>query len=353
MNSAVHRGPVHWVVAGALGQVTGGYLYDRAIVEGLRGLSVEVRVHELAGRHPLADDRARSSAQASLSGLPDGACVVVDGLALPACEAALAVHAARLRIVALVHHPLALETGLTPAERDELDRSERAALGHVRRILTTSATTARNLAETGVAAERVGTVPPGCDSVRTAGSRRGDGPVRMLCVATVTPRKGHLVLIDAVAGLREAGWHLDCVGSLSRDPPTVESVRHAIDEFGLEDRVTLHDERPAAELDAFYREADLFVLPSFHEGYGMVLAEALSHGLPVVGTTAGAIPEVVPPEAGVLVPPGNVLALRTALARLLRDPARRAAMAEAAAHTRFPNWAEVAGRFAAELDRLD
>ena len=354
----VSGGPLHFAVAGPIGQRTGGYIYDRRIVEELRGQGMAVALHELPGGHPLPDAAARAAAAAMLDRLPDGALLVVDGLALPALAPDLPRHAGRIRLVALIHHPLALETGLAEAERAALDRAERAALAQARRVLAPSRTTAADLRAMGVAERRIGIVPPGCDHAGDARRQGSDrmregrtGPARLLCVATLTPRKGHALLIEALAGLRDLDWRLDCVGSLDRDPATAAAVRAAVDRHGLAGRVALHGERAPAALAPFYRAADLFVLASFHEGYGMVLAEALSCGLPVVATTAGAIPEVVPPAAGLLVPPGDAAALRAALRRLLTEPDKRAAMAEAAARLRFPTWAEAAARFAAELGR--
>src|SRR5262249_16826593 len=146
-----------------------------------------------------------------------------------------------------------------------------------------------------------------------------EGKLRLLAVATVTPRKGHLILIEALARLADLDWHLLCVGSLERDPATATAFRQAIARHHLADRVTLAGEWPPERLGAAYRQADCFVLPSFHEGYGMAFAEALAHGLPIVATTGGAISETVPASAGLLVPPGDSAALAAALRRLMSD----------------------------------
>jgi hypothetical protein len=142
----------------------------------------------------------------------------------------------------------------------------------------------------------------------------------LLSVASVTPRKGHLVLIGALARLTELDWRLRCIGSLTRDPAAVTALRQAIAQHALADRVTLAGERPPSELAAEYQAADCFVLPSFHEGYGMAFAEALSHGLPVVAARAGAVPRTVPESAGLLVPPGDVAVLAAALQRVMPSP---------------------------------
>ena len=352
----LHPRRLAFVVPGPLNQRTGGYIYDSRIVDELRAAGTEVTVYELPGRHPVPDAVARRAAAALLAELPDAMPVVIDGLALPSFEPIVAAHAARLALVFVFHHPLALERGGTDPDDAELDRAEREALRHARRIIVTSHTTAEGLVAAGVDRGRIGVVPPGCafapsSEAGPASLLDPQRTLRLLCVATVTARKGHLQLVEAMAGLKDLDCELDCVGSLERDPETVAAVRRALQRHALEDRVKLLPERDASELAAFYQSADVFVLPSWHEGYGMVLAEALTFGLPVVSTTAGAIPEVVPPAAGILVPPGDVDALGRALREVITDPDRRARMAAAARALRFPTWVDTARLFAAELRR--
>jgi glycosyltransferase involved in cell wall biosynthesis len=200
-------------------------------------------------------------------------------------------------------------------------------------------------------------VEPGtAPAALAAGSagRAADEPLALLCVATLTPRKGHAVLLEALAALRDRRWTLHCVGSTVRDAATTSALRALIAEHGLASRVYLHGELSADALEAMYARADVFVLASWYEGYGMALAEALAHGLPVVSTTGGAIAATVPADAGVLVPPGDAAALRTALARLLDDAGWRAALAAGAraARERLADWPTAVARFAAALDAI-
>ena len=146
----------------------------------------------------------------------------------------------------------------------------------------------------------------------------------LLCVASLMPRKGHVVLLEALRELLDLHWHLTCVGSAERDPACAHSIAAAIDRLGLRQRVTLVGEQAESDLGPFYDRADLFVLASYHEGYGMVLAEALARGLPVISTTAGAIPDTVPDDAGLLVPPGDPQALAAALRQVMTAPELRA-----------------------------
>jgi glycosyltransferase involved in cell wall biosynthesis len=340
---------VHFVVPGPLDQRTGGYLYDRRIVEGLRADGAAVTVHELAGRFPLADGAACEAAAAALDAMADGL-PVIDGLALPAF-ADLRERLPRSWL-ALVHHPLALESGLAAGEVEALARTERRLLPLARRVIVTSPHTAADLAAYQVPGARIGVVSPGTDPAPLARGSGGRG-FALLCVASLTPRKGHLVLLEALAGLLDLDWHLTCVGSLDRDPPTAQAIGAAIARLGLDARVSLVGEQDEAGLAPLYDRADLFVLASYHEGYGMVLAEALARGLPIVATKAGAIPGTVPPSAGMLVEPGDAAAFAGAIRQIMTEPALRDLLCAGAAseRERLPSWADAVRAFAAELDR--
>jgi glycosyltransferase involved in cell wall biosynthesis len=341
---------------------TGGYAYDRRIVAGLRALGWTVRVHSLAASFPFPDRAALDDAAARLAALPDDALVVVDGLAYGALPELAAREAARLRLVALVHHPLALESGLDDAVRSRLRASEAAALAHARSVIVTSGRTARDLADWRVPGERIAVVPPGTDPApRARGSRAAAhgrdpgatggaddtaGPA-LLCVATLTARKGHDLLLDALAAVPTRDWRLDCVGSAERSPETAAQLRARAARLGLDAQVRWHGELADGALAAAFDAADLFVLPARHEGYGMAVAEALARGLPVVATRVGAIEQLVDADAGLLVPPGDVAALRAALERVLGDAALRARLAAGAARARdrLPTWPDACAAF--------
>ena len=305
------------VVPGALDQRTGGYLYDARMVEGLRARRWRVDVHSLDGRFPLADDVARTSLENTFTQIPNGARVVVDGLALAAAVGALERHRHRLEVLALVHHPLSDETGLDPATRTRLVELESEVLQAVRGVVVTSAFTARGLVRFGVDGHRVRIVTPGTDAASLAPSPPPDAPLQMLVVASLIPRKGHEVLVRALGRLREQTWHCVCAGSLERDVRYADGIIAMAEAAGLSDRMTFVGECDDGTLDRLYAGASLFVLPSYYEGYGMVLTEALARGLPIVSTTGGAIPDTVPAEVGLLVPPGDDEALSDAVGSLI------------------------------------
>lgn len=345
----------HFVIPGDWLTPTGGYRYDRRIVESLRVQGWQVDLCTLSESFPWPDTATLVQTGEQLDALPDGALVVADGLAFGAMPELAQRHAARLHWVALVHHPLHLETGLADAERNTLRSREVQALQAAQQVIVTSEATARDLAPMGVPAERIHVVEPGTDRMPAPPHRRpASSSVRLLCVATLTARKGHAVLLQALADLKGLDWTLHCVGSTQRDKATSERLQHLVIELGLVDHVHWHGELDDTGLAAHYTAADLFVLPSFHEGYGMVVSEALAHGLPVVCTTGGALAHTLPRTAGLHVPPGDVAALRDALASLITQPDERerfAAGARAAAE-RLPTWAQSAQRFAAVLEEL-
>jgi glycosyltransferase involved in cell wall biosynthesis len=276
--------------------------------------------------------------------------VVIDGLAFGALpeEASRAAH--RLRLVALVHHPLAAETGLDRATAAALADSERRALATVRRVVVTSPGTAEALSEYGVARAQISVVPPGVDRAPIARGSRSS-TTHLLCVATLTPRKGHEVLLRALALLREEAWHLTCLGSTDRDPLTTAGLQRQAEASGLGGRVDFIGEADAAVVDRYYDSSDIFVLPTLYEGYGMAVAEALAHGLPVISTPTGGIEHMVGDTAGVLVPAGDAEALAEALRRVISDTALRSRLAAGAARARdtLPTWEDAARAFAAAL----
>lgn len=346
-----------FAVPGALAQRTGGYLYAQRVVDGLRAMGREVRVAELAGCFPQADEAARGAAEAAVVAAPQDSVVVIDGLALPAFDRALVRATRRLPVLGFIHHPLALETGLSVGAAARLGAIESALWSRLDGLICASPATAREVLAAGILPSRIAVAEPGVDvpSVDVgAGTERFDGPVRLLCVATITPRKNHQMLVKALARVRATGWRLDCVGSLDRDPATVASLRRSIHELGLADRITLHGEQPDAWLARAWQESDLFVLASDHEGYGMVYTEALAQGVPIVATSAGATPETIPASACRLVPPGDVAALASVLETLIGSGGQRQTLRDGArlARATLVPWPAAVRRWANALDQL-
>jgi glycosyltransferase involved in cell wall biosynthesis len=268
--------------------------------------------------------------------------VLADGLALGAMPVEVA-RAARGPIVAMLHHPLALEAGLSPAQAEGLRASEAAALGLCRAVVVTSAATAATVAELfGWPRERIAVARPGLERApRATGS--GGAPL-ILSVGSLIPRKGHDVLVEALARIAGLDWRAEIIGSDAFAPDWAARIRDAVAAAGLSERVRFTGGTTAEAVAAAYARADLFCLPSRYEGYGMVFAEAMARGLPVVAARMPAAEEVVPETAGALVPQDDPQALAETLARLLRDPALRRRLGDGAAAKAMtlPDWTETA-----------
>lgn len=340
-----------FVVAGPLHARTGGSVYNRRMAESLARRGWTVDVHELDDSFPFPTDEALRHASVVMAGLPSGRVVLVDGLAFGAMPDVIAQASGRLRFVALVHLPLAATVGLAPADAVTLAQSERRSLAHAARVIVTGTDTQVLMADCGLVHDDVIVVEPGTDPARlAAGSASAD--VHLLSVATLNPGKGHQVLVDALAALEHRRWRLMCVGSLTRHPETVDAVRRAIGGHRLDAHVSLAGELNAADLDACYHRADAMVMASLRETYGMVVAEALARGLPVVATATGAIPSLLgDDEAGLVVPPGDGRALAAALSRIIDDAALRARCAAGAQRVRerLPDWDAAAGQLETAL----
>jgi glycosyltransferase involved in cell wall biosynthesis len=341
-----------FAVPGDLATPTGGYTYDRRIIAELAGLGWQVQVLDLGDGFPRPTADTRVAACAALAALPAGRPLVVDGLAFGALPDTAVALCSSHPLVALVHHPLALETGLSAGDAAALRQSEIAALGCARRVIVTSAATARLLvADYDVPSERLTVVEPGTDRAAAPSRQRG-AAVALLAVGAVVPRKGYDVLVAALATLKDLSWCLVIAGDRARDPVAAGRLETDIARFGLADRVSLLGAVHPEQLPALYASTDLFVLPSRFEGYGMAYAEAIAHGVPVVGTSAGATPETVPASAGVLVPPDDVETLAATLRELIGSPQRRQRLALGARTVRFPSWREQGALFARVLETL-
>jgi glycosyltransferase involved in cell wall biosynthesis len=325
--------PLHVVVPPSIddpARPSGGNVYDRRVCAGLAALGWTLRELTSLG---------------GLDALPDGAPVLVDGLVASAEPERVVEHAARLRVVVLVHLPWGHGS---PEHRE----SEAAMLHRVAGVVTTSSWTRSWLVdEYAVPPDRITVAVPGADRADLApGTRAGD---RLLCVGAVTPTKGHDLLLDALAAI-DLPWQLTCVGSTDVDPVFAAAIRQRAETLG--GRVVLTGPLLGPDLDAAYRRADLLVLTSRVETYGMVVTEALAHGLPVIATETGGTPEALGRSTsgdlpGLLVPADDAAALGDALRRWLDDPALRARARRAANDRRgtLPSWADAAARVAAAL----
>lgn len=341
---------VVFAIPGDLSTPTGGYAYDRHLLERLPGMGLPVRHLALPGGYPDPSTSDLALTARLIAGTPPDALLLIDGLAYGAMPEALIAELER-PVVALVHHPLGLEAGLSPERQKALVDMETRALARARHVIVTSPLTARLLAaDFGVPPERITVAEPGTEPAPRARGRAT--PVRILAVGAVSPRKGFDILVDALASLADLPWRATIVGALDRNPAAVAALRDAIAGAGLDSRIEFAGAVDDAALEFHYQGADLFVSASLFEGYGMGLAEAMARGLPLVVSTGGAADETA--TAGALkVPPGDAAALSRALRQAITDGALRQRLGDAswAAGQGLPRWSDTAARVAGALRR--
>jgi glycosyltransferase involved in cell wall biosynthesis len=374
--------------------VSGGNRYDRAVLRELAARDWTVRPVPVAGAWPRPAAPESAALAGALAAIPDGSLVLADGLVVCGAPDAVLPAAARLRLVVLVHMPLADDPALRPATARALDAAEGAVLRAATAVIATSTPAAQRLADRHrLSPGRVHAVPPGVDPAPLAPGT--DGSSALLCVAALSRTKGQDVLIDALAAVADLRWTCTLAGSVRREPTTARAIRDRVAELGLTDRIRLVG--PQADIAPWYAAADLLVHPSRTETYGMVVTEALARGLPVLTTTAGALPQTLTPNPtparslaagspaagslghdpgspgatpaagspgagtgagglgaagmpGLLVPPENAPALAAALRRWLTEPDLRTEL-RAAAQQRRPTLVPWPDR-AAELARV-
>ncbi|GAA3747765.1 glycosyltransferase family 4 protein [Salinactinospora qingdaonensis] len=353
-------GTVHVVLPGDVDDPTvpsGGNTYDRRVCQGLAAQGWRVDEIAAPGAWPHPDPTARAALARRLAALPDGDPVLLDGLVACAAPDVVVAQTTRLRPVVLVHLPLADETGLPPTVAADLHAREHATLRAASAVVATSPWAARRLVDRHELPEnRVHVAPPGTDPAPPAPGT--DGASRLLCVAALTPTKGHDLLIEALATLTDLPWSCVCVGSRRRAPAYAARLRDRIDHLGLDARVSLPGPSSGDHLAAHYAAADLVVLASRAETYGMVVTEALARGVPVLATNVGGLPDTLgyAPDGsrpGMLVPP-ETPALADALRRWLGEPELRHQLRGAARRRRgmLGGWQQTAQRLAEVLATL-
>jgi glycosyltransferase involved in cell wall biosynthesis len=334
------------------GQPSGGNIYDRRICAGLAEAGWDVLVATVAAAWPVPGSGARADLARIFSAIPDGETVLIDGLVASPAAAQLLPHTGRIRMTVLLHMPLAI---VLDADHDaSAQRSERVVLGAATGVVVTSEWTRQQvLTRYALPAHRVHVARPGVDRV-AAQARPVRG--RLICVGVLGRHKGQDLLVEALADLAERDWHCALAGPLDRDPAYVAQLQARITRLGYGHRIRLTGVLTGAALSHEYTTADLLVAPSRWETYGMVVTEALAHGLPVMAAAVGGLPEALGSTAdgtrpGQLVPPGDPAALAAALGDWLGDERHRHRLRAAARQRRstLPSWEQTTQEIANAL----
>jgi glycosyltransferase involved in cell wall biosynthesis len=336
---------VAFVTVGDTSRLTGGYLYNAHVLAALRERGVEAEEIVPCGASPQEQEEAASRIGSVLDPRRYDV-IVVDALARIVCAPQLDRWREERPVVAMVHE---LPNVAAPEDTTDKERRYEGPLLRSDRLISVSEHGAEILENRGVPTGRIRVVPPGFDRLTPGSGVRSsihDDMVRALCVAQWIPRKGILDLVRAWALHERPEASLEFIGEMDADPAYTTSVRAAMADAPGASIIVRGPVDDAALGDA-YAAADLFVLPSRYEGYGVVYAEALAHGLPVIACDAGPVPELVGEEAALLVPPGDVEALSGALDLLLKDPALRDRMSAAARRRagELARWEDTAAGF--------
>jgi hypothetical protein len=312
---------------------SGGNTYDRRVCVGLADSGWFVQEHAVKGDWPHPNATHRADLASLLATLADDALVLLDGLVACAAPDILVPQSRRLRLVVLVHMPLENE-------------QEREVLSAAAAVVTTSLWSRRRLLDRyRLPAAGIHVASPGVEARPVVpGSQAGS---RLLCVAAVAPHKGHDVLMQALASIADLDWSCVCVGTLSRDR---EFADRLLRETRQQPQISFVGPHTGEELDARYAAADLLVLASRGETYGMVVTEALARGIPVLTTTAGGLPEALGNATdgsmpGILVAPDDYAALASGLRRWLTEPQLRSQLRSSARNRRITltGWANTSG----------
>jgi glycosyltransferase involved in cell wall biosynthesis len=338
---------VHVVVPAGIddpARVSGGNRYDREVCTGLGSAGWTVVEHAVPGAWPQPGPAELAALAQLFDALDDGALVLADGLITAAAGPVLLPRSHRLRLVVLAH--MVFGGDAVPAG------DEAAVLAAARAVVTTSDWTRRQLlARYRLPPGRLHVARPGVGAAALSPGTPEGG--HLLTVGALAPHKGQDLLLDALAGTAHLPWRCTIVGPLDRDPQFAAALQRRA--TGLTDRVLVAGPRTGAALQREYRDADLVVVPSRAEAYGMVVTEALAAGLPVLGTRVGGVPEALGTTAdgvpGLLVPPEDSATLAHALTRWLTDPELRGRLRRAARTRRegLPGWSATSRAVASVL----
>jgi glycosyltransferase involved in cell wall biosynthesis len=343
--------PAAFAIPGDITQKTGGYIYEHQLLLGLRTLGRRVDHIALPGSFPDPSEAEMAASVAALAALPPDLPLILDGLVYGSIDTA-GLAQVRAPLVAMIHHPLGLETGLAPARAAELLAREAANLALAAHVVVPSPHTKRILvADFGLAPERITIALPGFAAPDPV--RNPQTPPLILSVGLLAARKGHDVLLAALARITDLDWRAEIVGG-AHDAGVAAALRMQCRDLALHGRVRFAGLLGDDTLRDRFRSAQIFALATRYEGYGMVFSEAMLHGLPIVACATGAVPETVPPDTGLLVPPDDARAFADALRRVLTDAPLRAAMASASTRRgqALPTWPQTAAIMGHVLDSV-
>jgi glycosyltransferase involved in cell wall biosynthesis len=329
------RMKLYFIIPGNIHSLTGGYLYDMKMIRGLEEQGYDVPI--IGIDEPLTCLAAiEGYCRSQFIKLPPGTCVVIDSLVLGLLHKLVREFSDRLNIVGLIHLPV---TYNILSYKMKLADYEINAMMDASSLIVTGRFMVQLLGDAGIPSEKITIVEPGTERYPRKRTYK-KLPTELLCISNYSAIKAQHVLVQALEKIRHMDWSLNLYGNMQRDERYVASLRSYILRKNLEGRILLHDTIPHDQISAAFLQSDLFILPSLFESFGMVLAESLAHGIPVVTTVAGNIPYTVPPAMGVFTERGNADHLAYALNELMLDEEKYASLYRAASdyHKQARSW---------------
>lgn len=310
---------LHFLIPGDIDIFTSCYIYDRRIIEGLKSKGHIVKLHRLPDDFPFPSKGSLQLCNQIIKTIPKSEPIVIDGLAFGAIPSILKVVYGMNPIIGLIHLPLSVDPNYSAYQRTIITGPEKEAFGYASKFIVTSEYTAEIFANLGIEEKNVNLVIPGLDNF----SKKKDypeTPKKLLSIANLCRNKDHNILVSALSALSNKDWILHCYGNLDFDRNYLSEFQALIRRNKLQDKILIHGIISGKELNDVYLDADLFIHPSDFEVYGMALAEALAHGIPVVASTGGGICRTIPAKMAQFFKPGDVYGLQSILEELFENP---------------------------------
>lgn len=309
---------IHFMAPGEIETLSGGQVYNSHILAGLEALGYNITMHYLGDDFPFPDELTIAKCKAIFKILPQGEPVIIDSLALGSLLPVLMEFYGKNPYIALLHLPFAFNEDIHPNQRDILAQQEKSVLAVTSAIVATSTYTSKIIANWLKLSPPVYIIPPGVE-VNKRKFYWPPYPKRFICVSNYMPNKGQYILIKALTSLKHLNWQLYCFGHKNINPRYVDSLNSVVEKYSLHDKVFINEALTGNKLEEAYLDSDICVLPSYFETYGMVLTEALAHGIPVIASSGGGIRDTVPISMGLFFKPGDISELQSVIRTILAD----------------------------------
>jgi glycosyltransferase involved in cell wall biosynthesis len=334
---------VYFFITGDIHSLTGGYLFNMHIINGLKqkGYTVVVLGSDLKLNDKEGLERI---SRAGLEKLPLGACVIVDSIVLASLHQIVNEFRGRLKFLGLMHLPVSYD--ISSGVHGKLDNEELKALNHMELVIVTGRFTCDLLCNAGLNRKKIMIVEPGTEHFPRKRQYKSI-PSELLCIANYSAVKAQDILVRGLSMLTAWNWTMHLFGDMEREPGYTTAIRLLIQQLKMENRIFMHGIAGRHEISRIYLNADLFVMPSLFESYGMALTESLAHGIPVVTTTAGNIPDTIPAGMGLLTEPANAGQLAEAIRSLFDEPSKYFALCSAASqyYRQARSWDQAVAEF--------